>query len=216
MHLKRQEVPKKWPIKRKGSVYVVRPSSNLRNGMPLMIVLRDLLNIAQNRREVKRALHVKDIFINGRFPKDEKQAVLLFDVVTVKPMNKSYIVNLSKNGKFEMSQIKDSESHKKVAKVVNKKTLRGKRLQINLSDGNNFISDKKECKINDSAVVNFKDKKIEKYLPLKEKSPVIIFDGKHAGERGIVTKIVEEHKVAELDVDGKKVSVLIKQIMVLE
>jgi len=41
MHLKRQKVPKNWPIKRKGTSYVVRPKSNLSNGIPILIAIRE-------------------------------------------------------------------------------------------------------------------------------------------------------------------------------
>ena len=57
MHLKRQKIPKNWPIKRKGTKYLVRPNSNLTKGIPILIILRDMLKVAQNRREVKRIIH---------------------------------------------------------------------------------------------------------------------------------------------------------------
>ena len=56
MHLKRQEVPKSWPVYRKGTKYVVKPGSALETGVPLLLVLRDMLHIAQNRKEAKRAI----------------------------------------------------------------------------------------------------------------------------------------------------------------
>ena len=61
MHLKRQKVPKSWPITRKGTKYLVRPNSDIHSGIPILIILRDMLKIAQNRREVKRAIHEKNI-----------------------------------------------------------------------------------------------------------------------------------------------------------
>lgn len=215
MHLKRQEVPKEWPIARKGSVYVVRPNSKLKSGIPILIVLRDMLKIALNRKEVKSAIHQKNIFINGKPVKDEKHAVSLFDVITIVPSKKNYRIEISEKRKFEVREISEKESYKKILKVINKKTLKNKKIQINFSDGTNFVSDI-ECRINDSVLINLKEKRAEKCLPLREKSKVIIFDGKHMGETGIAEKIDSEHKMVELNVNGKKVSVLIKQIMVIE
>jgi len=215
MHLKRQQVPKRWPIPRKGSVYVVRPNFSLNNGIPILVVLRDVLKIAQNKKEVKRAIHLREILIDGRAVTDEKRAVTLFDVITIIPSKKHYIVELSKNRKFDVREIKESEANTKVSKIIGKKIMKGKKVQINLNDGNNILSDAKYS-INDSVVINLKNKKIEKHLPLKEHANVMIFDGKHAGQRGIIKKIDSEHKTVELDIEGKKVSALIKQIIVTE
>ena len=215
MHLKRQKVPKNWPIPRKGNVFVVRPSFNLDRGIPILIVLRDLLKIAQNRREVKRALHKKQILLNDKPVIDEKNTALLFDVIKVLPFKKSYRIELSENGKFKVNEIKESDSDKKISKVINKTILKGKKIQLNLSDGRNFISDVK-CNTNDSLLINLKNKKIEKCLELKEKSNVIIFEGKHAGKKGKIAKINQERKMAEISIEKKLVNVLIKQLIVVE
>ena len=53
MHLKRQNTPKSWPIHRKGTKYIVRPQFNPRKGVPILILLRDMLKVAKNRKEVK-------------------------------------------------------------------------------------------------------------------------------------------------------------------
>lgn len=215
MHLKRQKVPKNWPIPRKGSVYVVRPSFNIKNGVPILIILRDILKVAQNRKEVKKALHKKQILLNNNPIKEEKNNALLFDVIKILPFEKSYRVELSGNGKFKINEINENEANKKIAKIINKRFLKGKKVQINLSDGRNFISNIK-CDTNDSILINLKERKIEKCLPLKEKSNVAVFEGKHAGKKGVINKIYLDKKIAELDVDGKPFNVLIKQLIVIE
>ena len=58
-HLKRQNISKNWPIARKGNTFVVKPLS--KKGIPLLIVLRDLLKIAQTREEVKTAIQRKHL-----------------------------------------------------------------------------------------------------------------------------------------------------------
>ena len=55
-HLKRQVVPKSWPVPRKGTAYVIRPSFSPHKGLPLLVVLRDMLDVVKNRKEVKRAI----------------------------------------------------------------------------------------------------------------------------------------------------------------
>ena len=58
-HLKRQNIPKNWPVPKKGSTFIVRASSK---GIPVLVLLRDVLKIARTRKEIKRAIFEKNIF----------------------------------------------------------------------------------------------------------------------------------------------------------
>ena len=214
-HLKRQKAPKRWPIPRKGTKYVVRPNFNPQKGVPILIILRDMLKITQNRKEVKRVLYEKKILLNNKLVRDDKNSVLLFDTISIIPSKKYYRITLSKIGKYSLEEIKENELNNKITKVIGKKILKGKKVQLNLRGGSNFISEIK-CNIGDSVILNFKDKKIEKCLPLKEKSKVFVFNGKHAGKIGIVRKLKSERKMAGITVGDKEVNVLIKQLMVVE
>lgn len=216
MHLKRQEIPKSWPVYRKGTKYVVRPNSDSETGIPLLLILRDMLKLVQNRKEAKRSIFLKQILLNSKIPRDEKSSVLLFDTISLIPEKKSYRLDLSEKGKFELKEIKEQETGKKIIKVIDKRILRGKKIQLNLQDGRNILSDIK-CNVNDSVLVNFKEKTIEKCLPLKENAKVAIFAGKHSGKRGNIKVINKEKKIVELETDSKeKINVLIKQIIIIE
>ncbi|MFH1585743.1 MAG: hypothetical protein ABIB79_03180 [archaeon] len=214
-HLKRQKVPKNWPIHRKGTKFVVRPNSNLEDGLPLLVILRDLLKVAQNRKEVKRAIYSKHILRNNKPARDEKNSLSLFDTISLVPSKKHYRLELTSNGKFKVSEIKEAEANHKIAKVVDKKTLKGKKVQLNLSDGKNFLSTIK-CNTGDSVLINFKEKKLEKSLLLKDKAKVIVFGGKHAGKQGEIRKLKLERKMASVTAGKENLNVLIKQLMVIE
>jgi len=213
MHLKRQKAPKSWPIHRKGTTFVVRPKDNLNKGIPILIALRNMLKIAKNRKEVKKAIHEKSVLLNNKIVRDEKNSATLFDVMTIS--NKNYRLVLSDKGKFKLEEIKDDEAGKKVSKIVDKKILKGKKVQLNLIDGRNFLSDVK-CKTNDSVVINFKEKKIVKCLPLQEKANAFVFGGKHAGAKGKIDKINLKHRMIELSTQKEKINVLIKHLVVIE
>ena len=216
MHLKRQEVPKNWPIYRKGTKYVVRADMNPEAGIPLLVILRDVLKIVQSRKEARRTIFLKQILVNGKIPKDEKNPVLLFDTISLIPDKKNYRLDLSEKGKFKLKEISESEANRKPAKVVGKKILKGKITQLNLHDGRNFLSDIK-CGINDSVLINFKEKKIEKCLPLKENSRAVVFDGKHSGKSGHIKTVDLNKKIVEMETnDNEKINVLLKQIIVTE
>jgi small subunit ribosomal protein S4e len=214
-HLKRQSAPRSWPIERKGTTYIVKSNFNVKEGIPVLVVLRDILKLAENRTEVKRIIHSKQILVNEKNVKDEKNTILLFDTVNIIPIKKCYRMELSDKGKFYLKEIKENEAGKKISKITNKKTLNGKKIQLNLSDGRNFLSDIK-CNINDSVVINLKGNKIEKCLPLKEKAKIIIFAGKHIGSEGEVQKLNMEEKTAKVKVEGKEINILINQLMVVE
>ncbi len=214
-HLKRQSAPRNWPIERKGTVYVVGTRFNLNEGIPVLIILRDILKLAQDRREVKKIIHLRQILANAKPIKDEKNVIMFFDVLSILPLKKHYRLELSEKGKFYLNEIKESESDKKTAKIIGKKIMKGKKVQLNLSDGRNFLSDIK-CSINDSVIINLKTKKIEKCLPLKEKAKAIVFAGKHSGKKGEIIELNHEEKTARIKADEKEINILINQLMVVE
>jgi len=215
MHLKRQESPKSWPIKRKGTKYLVRPLINLEEGMPLLIVLRDVLNLVQNRKEAKKAIHEKNILVNSKNPNSEKMPLTMFDILHIIPSKKYYKVVLTEKGRFAFDEVKDNESNNKIAKIIDKTILKGKKIQLNLSDGRNFLSDI-SCNVNDSVIIDFKQRKITKCLPLKEKAKAVIFSGKHAGEVGTIIKIDNVKKMSEIHTKESNINVLTKQLMIIE
>ena len=97
-HLKIQQTPKEWAIARKGKTFSVKPLS--KKGIPLLIVLRDLLKIAQTREEVKKAIQKKYLLINNRNVKDEKIGMALFDTLSILPSKIYYRLELSEKGKI--------------------------------------------------------------------------------------------------------------------
>jgi len=214
-HLKRHMAPKRWPIHRKGTAFVVTPSFNPQRSVPMLIVLRDMLKVCQTRKEAKRAINEKNILLNNKPARDERDSVLLFDTISIVPAKKYYRLSLSETGKYNLEEIAEKDANQKITKIVDKKILKGKKVQLNLRDGKNFLSDIK-CNVGDSAVINFKDKKIEKCLVLKEKAKIIVVEGKHASKKGVIEKLKPERKMAKLNIEGEEINVLIKQIMVVE
>ncbi len=221
MHLKRENSPKNWPVERKGTTYLVKPSSNTKEGVPVLVILRDILKFAKTRRQVKKAVNAKQVLLDQKEIFNDANNALLFDVLTIRPPKgsqfpeKNYRVIMGMNKKFGVEEIDQKEAGHKIAKVINKTTLKGKKTQINLSDGRNFISDLK-CKVNDSVKIDLKNKKIEKALPLKKEAKIIVFAGKHAGEKGTIKDVDDHNNIVKIESEGKDVNVLIKQVMVME
>ena len=211
-HLKRQCAPTKWPIPRKGTKFVVKTSSK---GIPVLVLLRDILKIARTRKEVKKAILNKHVLVCGKIIKDDKKSVELFDTLTIVPTKKNYKLILSEKGKYSLEKIKDSQKEKKISKVVNKKTLKGKKIQINLLDGKNYLSALK-CSMGDSVIIDLKKNQLERCLLLKENSKIFIIGGKHIGKYGTIENINKKLRNAEVKIGDEKVKVLIKQLIVIE
>ncbi len=207
MHLKRSLAPKSWPIPRKGTKYIIMPSHNKRKGIPILVILRDMLKIARNRKEVKKILNGKKAKVNGKLVRDEKFPLVLFDILEL--AGKSYKLILE-NKKFGLEETKDKE---KIVKIIGKKILSGKKMQINLNDGRNYIV-KENYKVNDSLVINFEGKIVKK-LELKDGAKVVIISGKHIGEEGKIERI-DENKIALIKLkETNKINLSFDRIMAI-
>jgi small subunit ribosomal protein S4e len=58
-HLKRYKAPKNWPIHPKEDVWTVKPAAGphaIEDSLSLLVVIRDILGLADNSREAKELL----------------------------------------------------------------------------------------------------------------------------------------------------------------
>ncbi len=206
MHTKRQVMGRKWPIPRKGTKYVVVTSHERKNGIPVLVILRNVMGLAKNRKEVKKIINEGLIKINNKKVINDNSPLLPFDILSIK--DKDFEIGFSEKGKFEAVERKRKEQ---ILKVVNKKMLKNKKTQLNLLYGKNIISNEK-VKVGDSIVI--KDNKVIKIINLEKGKKAIVFDGKNRGKEGKIEEI--KNKIVTLSLEGRKISVPEKNIMVLE
>ena len=141
-HLKRLAMPRSWPLPRKTTVWVTRPTPGahaLELCMPLTLVIRDVLGMAKTAREVRFILHNELAMIDGRVVKDTRRGVGLMDVLTLGEDN--YRCVLDHNGRLQYRPISADEASWKVCRIEGKTTIKGGRTQLNLHDGRNIIVD---------------------------------------------------------------------------
>jgi len=205
MHLRRSEVPESWPVPRKGTKFLAVPSNNKEEGISVVILIRDMLEIAKNNREVERIIRSGKVKVNDKVIKEVNFALTLLDILAID--DKKYKLVL-KNRKFDLEETKDNE---KISKIIGKKILSGKRTQVNLGDGRNFITNE-EVKVGDSVSIDFSTKKI-KVIPLKEGSKVMIISGKYIGKHGKVESMNE--KTAEISLDKEKANLELESVMAI-
>lgn len=212
-------MPRSWPIARKPSKkrYVAVPSHAKTKGITILYLLRDVLKIANTRKEAKRILLNGDVKINGVARKDETFTVQIFDKVSLEKINKHYRLNIV-NRKFSLEEVSKKDAEAKVVKIIGKVVLDKKHIQMNLGDGTNFLS-KEKFNVGDSAIVNFKSKKVEKILPLKKDANVEVVLGKHAGEKGKLVGFEELKRGKNYKVkleDGHEVTLPLKTILAIK
>jgi len=205
MHTTRNQTLKSWPIPRKGTKYIVVPSHNKNSGIAILTVMRDMLKVVGKRKEAEKIMREGKVKVNGKITRDEKYALSLFDIIDIG--GKKYKIVL-KNKKYNPEETKDNE---KIVKITGKKMLIGKKIQINLSDGKNIVTNE-NLNMGDSVALDFNNR-ISRKIGLKEGSRAIVISGSHIGEEGKVEKI--SGNVAEIKTDNTKVNLETKRIMAI-
>lgn len=212
MHVKRIAANKSWPIPRKGTKYLIVPSHNKKSGIPLLIVMRDVLKFVKTKKELKKALLEGNVLVNTIPVKKENYSLTLFDNISLPLMKKYFKLNYTNTGKINFEEVSEDECSRKTIKVLGKKVLKKNIIQINLSDGRNLIS-KEKINVGDSIIIKFKDNKIEKILPLVEKANVLIIKGKHKGKQGVLSKI--ENNEVIFKSEKEELEINLKNVMVI-
>lgn len=188
-HLKRVAAPRTWPITRKTSKWVVKPTPGAHSeerGMPLVVVLRDLLHLADRSKEIKQILQEGKVLVDGRVRKDHRFIVGMFDTISIPAINANYRVMIGDNGRFKLVPIKDASI--KLCKIVNKTMVRDGKIQLNLHDGTTMLASN-DYKTKDSILIKVPERKIDQHLSYGVGSLVFVADGKHAGTIGKVKEI---------------------------
>ncbi len=210
--LKRLAAPKWWPIERKASKFVVSPRGPHPKefSLPLLVFIRDVLKVAENSKEAKSIIKRGEILIDGRKMKDYKYGIGLFDVIEIPALKKVWRAVPFKKG-LKFLEIPENEKMLKICKIINKKTLKKGRIQINLHDGRNVLSNEKYS-THDSLLIELPEQKIKEHIKLEPNSLVLVTGGSNIGKMARVSKI-EENRVwlkdeKEIEVPKKFVIVI--------
>ncbi len=190
-HLKRIASPRTWFVDRKANIFIVRPNPgahSLENGLPLGVLLRDNLALASTMGEAKKLLNNKEVLVDGKRRKDHSFMVGLFDVLAVPELNKQYRLVMDRKGRLVLSEISAQEGMVKLSKVVGKTMMKGKKIQFNLHDGRNILSND-TANVGDTLVLALPQASVKKVLSLKKGAMVFLTKGKHAGGTGVLKEI---------------------------
>ncbi|MGB9740356.1 MAG: 30S ribosomal protein S4e [Candidatus Bathyarchaeia archaeon] len=197
--LKRKPAPKFWPIHRKESVWVVKPSPGphaTEKSLPLAIILRDILGFAKTRKEAKTIVANGKVYVDGKIRREDNFPVGPMDVITIPEANQYFRILPAEKGLI-LQSINKEETTFKLCRIEDKIILKGGHLQLNLHDGSNIqikVADPKNplediYKTFDTVKVSLPDKQILEHIKMKEGCYAIITGGKNVGKYGKIVEI---------------------------
>jgi small subunit ribosomal protein S4e len=203
-HLKRKSAPEFWPVHRKEEVWSVKPNAGphaISRCIPLTLVLRDILGVAQTRSEAKTIVHDGKIMVDGKVQREELFPTGLMDVISIPEVEKWYRVLPREKGLF-FHPISKDEAALKLCRIENKTILNKGNVQLNLHDGRTlFISVKDPNKMEedvfdtlDTVKINLPNQEILGHMKLAEGASALIVGGKNVGKHGKIVAIEQRQR----------------------
>jgi len=194
-------MPKSWPVSVKKEKFIIRPSPGphpLKRCIPLQLVLRDILGIAETASEARKILNMGKVFVDKKVRKKPKFPVGLMDLIEIPDTGKHYRVSVNGKGIF-IEEIKAAEANSKLCMITGKKTLKGGAEQLNLHDGRNLLTGKEKggYSVHDTIEISLPENKIIKHYRLEKGSPAFIFSGKNIGLKGVITEVKTRKSMTE-------------------
>ncbi len=220
-HLKRLAMPASWPLKVKGNIFApkARPGPHAASkSMPLLVVVRDVLNFAENAREARKIILQGKILVDGKGIKEPNYPVGLFDSLSIPSAGQHFRLMPSVYG-LKLAEIKEDEAKTKPCRVERKVTLRKGRIQIGLHDGRTMMADNKIRRL-DTVVIEIPKQKIVEHCGVEVGKKAIIIAGTNSGMEGTVKaaknkKYMLEQSTVTLDVNGQEVKTVREYVMAL-
>ncbi|MFC7075893.1 30S ribosomal protein S4e [Haloarcula halophila] len=191
-HQKRLSVPNSWPVERKTATFTVKAGAGPHgeSGVPLLIVLRDVLGYADNRKEARYALNEDNVLINGTPVSDEERPVGMFDIMAFTERDEYYRVFPGEGGRLALTAIDGDAADSKLGKIVTKTNVSGGDVQLGLHDGQTLlVEDGDAYNGGDSIVVDNESNEVVAHFEYEEGALVTAVDGAHAGEIGTIEEI---------------------------
>ncbi|MHA2363372.1 MAG: 30S ribosomal protein S4e [Candidatus Hodarchaeales archaeon] len=205
-HQKRLASPITFPIERKKYKFTfhgIGGAHKINDGIPLGLIIREMLKYASNLRELKHILHNNQVLVDGIARQDPRFIVGPMDVISIPSIEKYYrLVPWIGRRRIKLVPISKEESLWKLSCIVNKTSVRGGHLQLNLDDGRNILIRKSETmdkddQFSDPSVfstrgtlkIEIPSQKILDYYPLELGNHALIIRGTNTGLSGTLQYI---------------------------
>lgn len=184
-HIKRLATPRTWTVPKKVAKWATKSRAGPHpadRSMPLNIVLRDGLGLADTARESRRILSLEHVAVDGRTVRDIKFPVGLQDIISLQQAGTAYRVLLDVKGRLALVEVPDAAAGWKLCRIEGKTTVKGGRTQLNLHDGRNLLVKEDTYTTGDVLKLKLPDQDIAAHYPFKEGAPALVTGGAHVGE----------------------------------
>ncbi len=187
---KRLTTPSWWGIEKKVKKYAVaaRGPHALKGSIPLAVIVRDKLKLAKTLKEAKNIISSGKVLVDGRVKRDYKFGVGFMDSLHIPEFKKAYRLVSGGSG-LKLIEIPEEEAKKKLCKIVNKTVLKKGKLQINLHDGSNIITDKNDYKTNTSLLLKVPEMSVVDTFKMEAKMLALVTKGRNQGKIAKLKKV---------------------------
>ena len=179
-------------MNRKESTFTIKLKPgphNFTQSIPLGFLIRDILKLANNKKEIKKILNAGKIKVDRKIRKELKFPVGLFDLVSIEDTKENYRIILDLKGRLKVIKTEEKKPVK-LCKITGKKINGKKQVQLNTNDGRTFIEKETELKLGDSIKISLPEQKILEKLPEKKGSLVYVTGGSHTGVQAQIEEII--------------------------
>jgi len=164
-------------------VVTSRGSYRKEEGIPLLMIVRDVLKYADNAREARRIINDGLILVDKKPRKDPRYGVGLMGVVEI-PKTKEYFRVLPSKKRYVIKKINKKESNVKPCKIIDKRLVKKGLIQLNLHDGSNILVDDNKYEPGDTVILELPERKIKDWIKFDKGNVAMIVRGRHSGDTG--------------------------------
>lgn len=216
--VKALNAPKTAKIHRKENIWTARNkagSHNKEDSVALLIVLRDLIKIGENAKEIRKILNQGLVKVNEKIVKDPSMTIGLFDLINIESQELIYRVSFDKKRRIILKEL-EKITKEKIVKVTNKK-INKKDILLGTNDGR--VIKESKAKVGDSLKISLPDSKIQKIIELKEGNLVYVTKGAHCSSiakiKNITLGSIKKEKLVKIEIDGKEYETVQRNIIAI-
>lgn len=178
-----------------------RPSSGphkLRECLPLILILRNRLKYALNRKEVISILMQRYVKIDNVIRTDETFPCGFMDVISLEKTGEHFRLLLDTKGRFALHRIKSDEAKYKLCKVKRAQVGPKSIPYVATHDSRTIRYPDPLIKINDTVKVDIESGKIMDFIKFEVGSMAVITGGANMGRLGTIVR--REHHPGSFEI----------------
>ncbi|MBI2184807.1 MAG: 30S ribosomal protein S4e [Thaumarchaeota archaeon] len=221
--VKRSTVPGFWRLPRKTFEFSIRTSSGphpIDRSYPLLVLLRDVLQVVKTARESDAVLREGKVLVDGVPRARGNFPAGLMDVVEIPSIGKVYRLLPHRRYSLYPVSVKESEKSLKLCLVKTKQTVAKGKIQLGLHDGKSvLLDDGSTIKRGDACLLDLSTGKITGSFRLEKGSQALAIRGEKAGLIGTVEEIkagtATRPAMATLSIEGSTTELPVHLVMPL-